>query len=165
MTEIEKAKSYLKGVESGKVPSPVWIKKAVARHNARPKEKRVGNISLTRHEADSAYCKMFSAFQVFKGRCFAASRLILCRGLRLWFIWPTDGGVKGGGRRFRKVYCKVPRGNAKTANLGQHSDHRLFVRRTRGQRGVLAGNEQGAGQDRVGSDKGKCSEGDDGGLS
>ena len=114
MTEFEKAKWYLDGVRAGKIPSPSWIKKAVFRHDEDLKKKD-WEYFFDKAEADRIL-NMFSLFRFSKGDVSGKPFDIMPWFAALVYLaygWRR----KSGGRRFRKVYCKVPRGNAKTANL------------------------------------------------
>lgn len=111
---IEKATEYLDGVRSGKIPSCEWIKKAVARHFADLKRKGWG-FYFDKEEADRIL-QMFPLFRYSKGEHAGKPFEIMPWFAALVYLaygWRR----KGGGRRFKKIYCKVPRGNAKTANL------------------------------------------------
>lgn len=114
MTEIEKAKSYLADVRKNPTLHCEWIKKAVARHDADIKRKDWEFIF--NEEESEQVLGMFAFFRFSKGDVAGKPFEIMP-----WFaalIYLAYGWRrKSGGRRFRKVYCKVPRGNAKTANL------------------------------------------------
>ena len=111
---IEKAVEYIQGVKSGKILSCNWIKLAIDRHLNDLKKKK-WNFYFDETEAEHIL-NMFSLFRYSKGEKSGQPFEIMP-----WFaalVYLTYGWRrKGGGRRFRKVYCKVPRGNAKTANL------------------------------------------------
>jgi phage terminase large subunit-like protein len=114
MTEIEKAKAYLSDVRKHKALHCGWIKKAVARHDADLKRK--GWEFYFDEDEAARVLGMFSFFRFSKGDVSGKPFEIMG-----WFaalIYLAYGWRRiSGGRRFRKVYCKVPRGNAKTANL------------------------------------------------
>lgn len=111
---IEKATAYLKGVNSGKIIAPEWIKKAVSRHFSDLKKKD-WPFFFDVTEA-GRILQMFNMFRYSKGSMSGQPFDIMP-----WFAALVYLGYgwqrKTGGRRFRKIYCKVPRGNAKTANL------------------------------------------------
>ena len=111
---IEKATAYLEGVRTGEIPSCEWIKKAVARHDA-DLLKSDWEFYFDEDEAGRVL-SMFGLFRYSKGAMSGQPFEIMP-----WFsalVYLAYGWRRHrGGRRFRKVYCKVPRGNAKTANL------------------------------------------------
>ena len=114
MTEFEKAVWYLNGVRAGEIPSPKWIIKAVERYDA-DLEKKDWEYFFDESEAQRIL-EMFSMFRFSKGDVAGKPFEIMPWFAALVYLaygWRR----KSGGRRFRKVYCKVPRGNAKTANL------------------------------------------------
>lgn len=111
---IELAHQYIDGVKSGKISSCNWIKLAIDRHFKDLKRKD-WKFYFDESEAEKIL-SMFAMFRYSKGdktgqpfelMPWFAALVYLAYGWRR----------KNGGRRFRKVYCKVPRGNAKTANL------------------------------------------------
>ena len=108
------ALKYIDGVTSGEIPSCEWIKKAVQRHLS-DLERTDWKFYFDANEAQRIL-DMFHLFRYSKGEKSGQPFEIMP-----WFaalVWMAYGWRrKGGGKRFRKVYCKVPRGNAKTANL------------------------------------------------
>lgn len=111
---IEKALSYLNGVRNGTLPSCKWIKLAVERHD---NDLKRSDWDFYFDEKEAArVLSIFPAFRFSKGEKSGEPFDIMPWFAALVYLaygWRR----KGGGRRFRKVYCKVPRGNAKTANL------------------------------------------------
>lgn len=114
MTGTEKAKQYLDDVRKNPALHCGWIKKSVARHDADLKKKGWSFV-FDEEEADRVL-SMFQFFRFSKGDVAGKPFEIMPWFAALVYLaygWRR----KSGGRRFRKVYCKVPRGNAKTANL------------------------------------------------
>jgi len=111
---IEKALSYISGVRDGSILSCEWIKLAIARHDS-DLLKTDWQFYFDEAEAERVL-SMFQLFRHSKGEHAGKPFEIMP-----WFaaiVYMAYGWRRnGGGRRFRKVYCKVPRGNAKTANL------------------------------------------------
>lgn len=110
----EKALQYINGVRDGKIPSCRWIRLAVERH-FRDLERTDWGFYFDEGEA-ARVLGLFNLFRFSKGEHSGRPFDIMP-----WFaaiVYMAYGWRReGGGRRFRKVYCKVPRGNAKTANL------------------------------------------------
>ena len=111
---IEKALHYINGVKSGDIIAPKWIRLVVDRHLA-DLERTDWNFYFDEEEA-GRILNLFPLFRYSKGDKSGQPFEIMP-----WFaalVYMAYGWRRqGGGRRFRKVYCKVPRGNAKTANL------------------------------------------------
>lgn len=111
---IEPAKQYIKSVASGEIESCLWIKLAIDRHY-RDLKRTDWQFFFDEGEAENVL-RMFPMFRYSKGSKSGKPFEIMP-----WFaaiIYLTYGWRrKSGGRRFRKIYVKVPRGNAKTANL------------------------------------------------
>lgn len=109
----ERAKAYIEGVLSGEIVTGKWIKLAMQRHV--DDLKKDWEYYFDEDEA-ARILDCFSMFKFSKGKVsgkpfdlmpWFAAMIYLAYGWRR----------KGGGKRFRKVYCKVGRGNAKTANM------------------------------------------------
>lgn len=111
---IEKALQYITGVKSGDIIAPKWIRLAIDRHHA-DLERTDWNFYFDDDEAERIL-NLFPLFRYSKGDKSGQPFEIMP-----WFsalVYMAYGWRRNsGGRRFRKVYCKVPRGNAKTANL------------------------------------------------
>lgn len=115
---IERAENYIHAVRTGEILSCKWIKLAIERHFADiEKSKTVSTYPFffDREEADRVL-SLYSLFRFTKGK--HAGKPF---DLMAWFaaiVYIAFGWRrKDGGRRFRKVYIKVGRGNAKTENL------------------------------------------------
>ena len=109
----ESAKAYINGVRSGEILSCNWIKLAIDRHFA--DLEKDWKFYFDEEEAENIL-RIFSMFRYSKGVKTGQPFEIMPWFAALVYLaygWRR----KGGGRRFRKIYCKVPRGNAKTANL------------------------------------------------
>ena len=109
----ESAKAYIDGVRSGKILSCNWIKLAIDRHFA--DLEKDWKFYFDEEEAENIL-RIFSMFRYSKGVKTGQPFEIMPWFAALVYLaygWRRNGG----GRRFRKIYCKVPRGNAKTANL------------------------------------------------
>jgi phage terminase large subunit-like protein len=111
---IELARQYIESVASRKLNSCLWIKLAIDRH-LRDLERNDWQFYFDESEAETVL-RMFPLFRYSKGDKSGKPFEIMP-----WFaaiVYLAYGWRrKSGGRRFRKVYVKVPRGNAKTANL------------------------------------------------
>lgn len=114
---ISRAKSYLSGVRSGEILVGNWINLAVKRHDS--DLLRAGNPDFPYYFDESEADRVLNVFPILrfsKGKETGQPFDIMP-----WFaalVYLAYGWRRiDGGRRFRKVYCKVARGNAKTANL------------------------------------------------
>lgn len=111
---IERASQYIAGVKTGQIIAPKWIRLAINRHLS-DLERSDWNFYFDEEEAERIL-NIFHFFRYSKGDKTGQPFEIMP-----WFaalVYMAYGWRRlGGGRRFRKVYCKVPRGNAKTANL------------------------------------------------
>lgn len=114
---IERATGYIKGVLSGDIVTGKWLRLAMQRHL--DDLARVGRDDFQYYFDEIEAARILDLYKFFKfskgaesGKPFDimpwwAAVVYLAYGWRR-----TDGG-----KRFRKVYTKVARGNAKTANL------------------------------------------------
>lgn len=108
------ALQYIHGVQSGEIVSCNWVKLAIARH-LKDLQRTDWQFYFDESEAEKIL-HIFTKFRYSKGDKTGQPFEIMP-----WFaalVYMAYGWRRnGGGRRFRKIYCKVPRGNAKTANL------------------------------------------------
>ena len=114
---VEKAKSYIQGVASGQIPACKWVKLAIGRHLSDLKKQNTPGFPYYFDADEADYVLGIYKYLRFttgnvEGKPF---------DLMPWFatiVYMAFGWRRpGGGKRFRKVYCKVARGNAKTENL------------------------------------------------
>ena len=111
---IQRAKDYIEGVLSGEIVTGKWIKLAMQRHLDDLKRKD-WQYYFDEEEAERIL-SIYKMFRFSKGKVSGEPFDIMpwfAALVYLAFGWRRQGG----GKRFRKVYCKVGRGNAKTANL------------------------------------------------
>lgn len=115
---IERATTYLNGIRSGEITVGKWMRLAVERHFKDLEKQNTPGFPYYFDEDEAArILSLYKLFRFSKGKetgqpfdimpWFAA---LVC----LAYGWRR---VDDDGKRFRKVYCKVARGNAKTANL------------------------------------------------
>jgi phage terminase large subunit-like protein len=114
---IERAQTYISDVLSGKIISGKWLRLALERHI-----KDLGRVGshdfpfyFDEEEAERVL-SLYSLFRFSKGAETGKPFDVMpwwAAVVYLAYGWRRDGG----GKRFRKVYVKVARGNAKTANL------------------------------------------------
>lgn len=109
---------YIKGIQSGKIPSNELVKLAVKRHTddlRQSKNKTYPYYFDAEHAADIIQC--FSFLRFTKGK-WRGEQFYL---MPFWafVVWCVFGWRRkdNGLRRFRKVYVKIPRKNAKTEVL------------------------------------------------
>lgn len=114
---IQRAKDYINGVLSGEIVTGKWIKLAMQRHVDDLKRQRTESFPYFFDEDEAArVLQLYKLFRFSKGPVAGQPFDLLP-----WFaalVYLAYGWRKlPAGRRFTKVYCKVARGNAKTANL------------------------------------------------
>lgn len=114
---VEKAKAYISGISSGEIPACRYICLAIERHNNDLKRQNAPGFPYYFDEEEAErILSLYSFFRFSKGSVAGQPF-----DLMPWFaalVYMAFGWRRaGGGKRFRKVYCKVARGNAKTANL------------------------------------------------
>lgn len=114
---VDKALAYIQGVQSGEIITGKWIKLAVQRHVNDLARQGSPDFPYYFDEEEAArILGLYALFRFSKGKV-AGQKF----DLMPWFaamVYMAYGWRRpGGGKRFRKVYCKVGRGNAKTANL------------------------------------------------
>lgn len=114
---IERATAYINGVLSGEIKVGKFMRLAIERHVN--DLARVGSESFPYYfDEDEAerVLDLYNYFKFSKGKVSGQPFDIMP-----WFaalVYLAYGWRRSdGGKRFRKVYCKVARGNAKTANL------------------------------------------------
>lgn len=114
---IERAKAYINGVRSGEILVCKWIRLAIDRHFADLEKQRTPDFPYYFNEGEAArVLSLYSLFRFSKGKEAGRPFDIMPWWAALVYIafgWRRIDE----GKRFRKVYCKVGRGNAKTANL------------------------------------------------
>lgn len=114
---IERARAYIDGVLSGQIVVGKWIRLAIDRHVA--DLARVGSPDFPYHFDEDEAARILDLYKLFrfsKGKEAGQPFDIMPWWAALVYMafgWRRNDG----GKRFRKVYCKVGRGNAKTANL------------------------------------------------
>lgn len=106
---------YIKGIQSGKIPANKWVKLAIERqvNDLKRQDTKEFPYYFDKAKVDHVF-KVFGTFKFTKGK-WRGQRWVLMP----WqaFILSTAYGwyhVDTGKRRFRDVYVKVPRKNAKT---------------------------------------------------
>ena len=114
---IHKAQEYIAGIETGQILACKWIKLAVKRHlNDLKRQKTEAFPYYFDEEQAERTLNLFQFFKFSKG-AYAGKPF----DIMPWFaaiVYIFYGWRKpDGGRKFRKVYIKVGRGNAKTENL------------------------------------------------
>jgi phage terminase large subunit-like protein len=114
---IERAKAYIEGVSNGSIPTGKYIRLAIERHYNDLRRQGAPDFPYYFDEAEAArVLDLYKYFRFSKGNVTGEPF-----DLMPWFaaiVYLAFGWRRpGGGKRFRKVYCKVARGNAKTANL------------------------------------------------
>lgn len=114
---IERATGYINGILGGEIVVGKWMCLAIERHVN--DLKRVGSDDFPYYFDEDEAGRVLGLYKLFrfsKGSVSGAPFDIMP-----WFaalVYMAYGWRRaGGGKRFRKVYCKVARGNAKTANL------------------------------------------------
>lgn len=111
---IDRAKTYINDIRTGKIPACKWIKLAMDRHVNDLKRK-----NWDYHFDEDEAARILSLYEMFKFSKGKVSGQPF--DIMPWFaalVYMAYGWRRNdGGKRFRKVYCKVGRGNAKTANL------------------------------------------------
>jgi phage terminase large subunit-like protein len=113
---VEKANEYIEGVLSGAIPACKWVRLACQRQRDDLARLADDPSLLLRRREGVARCRFIERLPHIKGP--AAKRRELIR-LEPWqcFILTTVFGWRRrdtGGRRFRRVYVEVPRGNGKS---------------------------------------------------
>ena len=114
---IERATSYINGVLSGEIISGKWIRLAMERHVNDMKRQNTPDFPYYFDEDEAArVLSMYKLFRFSKGK-FAGQSFDLM-GWWAAMVYMAFGWRRStGGKRFKKIYCKVARGNAKTENL------------------------------------------------
>ena len=114
---IEKATAYISSIASGTIPACRYIRLAIDRHLSELQRQNTPGFPYHFSEAEAErILNLYSFFRFSKGSVAGEPFDLMPWFAALVYIafgWRRDGG----GKRFRKVYCKVARGNAKTANL------------------------------------------------
>ncbi len=110
----EIARKYAEGVASGAIPACKWVKLACKRQERDLKAYESGGLYQWNPEQANRVCKFIELLTHTKGE-LAGQRIVL----EPWqvFILTTVFGWRrrsDGGRRFRRVYIEVPRGNGKS---------------------------------------------------
>jgi len=114
---IERATSYIDDVLAGRIVCGKLIRLAIERHVN--DLKRVGRPGFPYHFSEDEAARVLGLYEHFKfskgketGKPFDLMRWWAAI-VYMAFGWRNNDGRK----RFKKIYCKVARGNAKTANL------------------------------------------------
>lgn len=110
------ADMYGERVERGEIPACEWVRKAVKRQ-IEDQKRFSGKSSRFYFDPDEAakVCKFIELLPHTKGQL--AGQKIRLEPWQIWILTTVFGWRRtaDGGRRFRRVYIEVPRGNAKSS--------------------------------------------------
>lgn len=115
---IERATAYINGILSGQIVVGKWMHLAMERHVR--DLSRVGDPAFPYYfDEDEAWrvLDLYNLFKFSKGKESGQPFDIMPWFAALVYMAYGWRRTDNDGKRFRKVYCKVARGNAKTANL------------------------------------------------
>jgi phage terminase large subunit-like protein len=115
---IERATDHINGILSGEIVSGKWIRLAMERH--KKDLTRVGSPDFPYYFDENEAERVLNLYKLFrfsKGKESGQPFDIMPWFAALIYMAYGWRRVDGDGKRFRKIYCKVARGNAKTANL------------------------------------------------
>lgn len=109
------AQRYAKEVLSGKIPACEWVKKAVKR-NVEDLKRFGAKSPFTFSDEEAARICRFVELMVHTKGALAGQRIRL-EPWQVWVLTTIFGWRRrnDGGRRFRRVYIEVPRGNGKSS--------------------------------------------------
>ena len=114
---VNAAHRYARDVVAGKVPACNWVRLACARHldDLERSEKRGYPWKFSREEAERV-CEFVQLLPHTKGKWARERRLITLEPWQKFIFCAVFGwqSKKTGLRRFREVYCEVPRKNGKS---------------------------------------------------
>lgn len=115
---MERAEGYIKGVKSGKIVAGKWIKLAINRHLADLKRAKKKDFPyfFSQEHAEHAI-GVFGVLKLAKGKKSGQPFDLMPWQACILYMLYGWRRKSNGLRRFRKLYCKVARGNAKTEFL------------------------------------------------
>jgi phage terminase large subunit-like protein len=114
---LDKSEKYIDDVLSGKIPACAYVKAAV-------KRQRDDLVRLAKHpiyywsaEHGARVCRFIERLPHVKGDKAKAKELFVLEGWQCFVIMTVFGWRRKdtGGRRFKRAYVEVPRGNGKSA--------------------------------------------------
>lgn len=114
---VNAAHRYARAVVAGKIPACKWVRLACARHldDLEKSERRGYPWKFNREEAERV-CEFVQLLPHTKGKWARERRLISLEPWQVFIFCAVFGwqSKKNGLRRFREVYCEVPRKNGKS---------------------------------------------------
>lgn len=115
---IQRATTYINDILSGKIVCGKWIRLAMEHHVDDLKRQRTPDFPYYFDKDEAGrILDTYKLFRFSKGKETGQPFDIMPWFSALVYMAYGWRRVEGDGRRFRKIYCKVARGNAKTANL------------------------------------------------
>lgn len=114
---IQKALDYINGIKDGSILAGKWVRLAIDRHLSDLDKVGAEDFPYYFDQGEAErVLDLYTMFRFSKGR--EAGQPFDIMPWWACIVYMAYGWRRiGGGKRFRKVYCKVGRGNAKTANL------------------------------------------------
>ena len=117
-SHVKQANTYAKTVKSGKIPACKWVVAACSRYiNDLQQQKKDGYPYLFDKKKAERYCDYVEMFPHVKGKW--AGDLIVLEPWQSFILCNIFGWLRktDGLRRFRELYCEVPRKNGKSILL------------------------------------------------
>lgn len=116
---VEKALQYARDVVSGKVNACKWVRLACKRQLKDLDDRKDGvlrNLFVWDENQASRVCRFIECLPHVKGPKAKNNELIVLEGWQCFILTTVFGWrrLDTGGRRFRRAYTEVPRGNAKS---------------------------------------------------
>lgn len=115
---IERATGYIDDVLNGRIVCGKWIRLQMERHKKDLARQRTDKFPYYFDEDEAGrILDLYKLFKFSKGKETGQPFDIMPWFAALVYMAYGWRRVEDDGKRFRKIYCKVARGNAKTANL------------------------------------------------
>lgn len=115
---IDRAKAYINDVLTGKIIVGKWIRLAMERHKKDLEKQNTKKFPYYFDEDEAGrILNLYNLFKFSKGKETGQPFDIMPWFAAIVYLAYGWRRVEDDGKRFRKIYCKVARGNAKTANL------------------------------------------------